>query len=243
MKTYRSLWMIVALMLAFSMSSCSSSDKDIDETLIRELDNTKTLFTHEDFKAIYHDYDETTNGTWMIWKTDGILNQISFFTQGVDSAPSPASPKTIEEFFSDFLPLTADNQMVSSGKDYLGDLCYLQYYKGVPVEKGRWRITFLDGVIQGAYGNFVSIGELDVNPSVNLATAKKIVENYIHESVEGESKRFYLSIMSFPEDGKLLPRLVYVYKRQVWEEGDYVYVDAKTGQLLYHLAYFGGAPW
>lgn len=249
---------LILAMPVFGMSSCSSSDEnvdetliqemdssngDVDETLIRGLDNTKPLFTHEDFKAINHDYDETTNGTWMIRKTDGILNEISFFTQGVDPAPSPASPKTVEEFFSDFLPLTTDNQMVFLEKDYREDPHYLQYYKGVLVEKGWWHISFLDGMILGGYGCFVPIGDLDVSPSVNLATAKKIVENYIHESVEGESKSFYLSIMSFPENGKLQPRLVYVYKRQVWEEGEFAYVDAKTGQLLYCLAYEGGAPW
>ena len=96
--------------------------------------------------------------------------------------------------------------------------------------------------MQGGSGNFIPIDNLNVYPAVNYATAKKIIENYIHDSVEGESKRFYLSIMSFPENGELKPRLVYVYKRQVWGEGEFVYVDAQTGRLLYYLGYEGGSP-
>ena len=45
--------------------------------------------------------------------------------------------------------------------------------------------------------------------------------------------------MSFPDK----PRLVYVYKYQVWEEGEFIYLDAQTGRLLYHIGYKGGAPY
>lgn len=223
-----------------ALTGCS--DEDIDYALV--YGNTTPEFTYQDFDAISYDFEETTNGTWKISKVNGIIRNIIFCSQGVDPAPSPAPPKTTEDFFSEFLPVTADNQMVFYDRDYRNDPHYFQFYKGVPVEQGYWHFyLYEDGTIQSASGTFIPIGELDVNPAVNMATAKKIVKNYIHDSIEGEGKRIYLSIMSFPENGELKPRLVYVYKRQVWEEGDFIYVDAQTGQLLYHIAYFGGSPY
>ena len=233
------------LTLAIGKGSCSSSDDNgIDEALICELVDTRPIFTHEDFETVSNKYEETTNGTWKINKVNGVIRQIIFCTEGVDPAPSPSSPKTVEDFFSEFLPVTSDNQMVFYERDYRNDPHYFQYYKGVPVEQGFWNFYFSeDGTMRGVYGCFIPIGELNVNPAVNLSTAKRIVENYIHEPIEGEGKRIYLSVMSFPENGEWKPRLVYVYKRQVWEEGEYVYIDAQTGRLLYHLGYLGGAPY
>jgi hypothetical protein len=132
--------------------------------------------------------------------------------------------------------------MVFYDRDYRNDPHYFQYYKGIPVLEGWWHINYLNNVIAGAYGNFVPIGELDVNPAVNLATAKKIIENYINQSVDGEGKRTLLTIMSFPENGKLKPRLAYVYLRMGNMEGEFVFVDAQTGQLLHHRQYWGGSP-
>jgi hypothetical protein len=241
MKQNKLLILCALLMLAFT--ACSSDDDDIDNALVREVANTEPEFTYKDFEGISQNYEETTNGTWKITKVDGIVRQIIFCVEGVDSAPSPTSPKTTEDFFSEFLPLTADNQMVFYERDYRNDPHYFQYYKGVPVEQGYWHFYFYaDGTMQGAYGYFLPIGELDVKPAFNIATAKRIVENYIHDSAEGEGKRIYLSIMSFPENGELKPRLVYVYKRQIWEEGEFLYIDAKTGRLLYNVGYIGGAP-
>ena len=237
------LMVLVAAFVGSALISCSSDDEDIDDALVSEVANTGPEFTDKDFEGIPQDYEETTNGTWKVTKVNGIVCQIIFCTEGVDPAPSPASPKTTEDFFSEFLPLTVDNQMVFCERDYRNDPHYLQYYKGVPVEQGYWHFYFYeDGTMQGAYGYFLPIGELDVKPAFNITSAKRIVENYIHDSVDGEGKRIYLSIMSFPENGELKPRLVYVYKRQVWEEGEFLYIDAKTGRLLYKVGYKGGVP-
>lgn len=97
--------------------------------------------------------------------------------------------------------------------------------------------------LQRPCGWFEPIDDLDVTPNISEANAKKIVESFRKLSVEGESKRFYLAVMSFPVDGEMVPRLVYVYKYDPWEEHDYVYVDAKTGRLLYHLLYHGDYPY
>lgn len=225
------------------ISSLEDVEKgEVDEGLISRLGNNEPEFSFQDFQTIQQNEEESTNGTWIIRKVNGILSQIIFFTEGLDLAPSPASPQTEEEFLSAFLPVTADNRMEFYDRDYRDDPSYRQFYKGIPVEQGHWHITFLNGMMQGGSGNFIPIDNLNVYPAVNYATAKKIIENYIHDSVEGESKRFYLSIMSFPENGELKPRLVYVYKRQVWGEGEFVYVDAQTGRLLYYLGYEGGSP-
>ena len=246
MKKSYILWMFAVLTLATGMISCGSeeNDGDYDKDLVRKWANTEPAFTYEDFMGISSDSEETTNGTWIVKKVNDILHQIIFFTEGTDLAPSPESPKTTDEFFNEFLPVTSDNQMVFYDRDYRNDPHYLQYYKGIPVLEGWWHISYLNNVMQGAYGNFVPIGELDVNPAVNLATAKKIIENYINQDVDGEEKRTFLTIMSFPESGKLKPRLVYVYERwaNMSMEGEYVFVDAQTGQLLYHLSYGGGNP-
>ena len=239
------LWIGIMLMMVIGMSSCSSDeDNGYDKDLVSKWANTKPAFTINDFMAISSDSEETTNGTWKVRKVNGVIYQITFFTEGTDLAPSPESPKTTDEFFNEFLPVTSDNQMVFYERDYRNDPHYFQYYKGIPVLEGWWHISYLNNVIQGAYGNFVPIGELDVNPAVNLATAKKIVEDYIHQDVDGEGRRTFLTIMSFPENGKLKPRLVYVYGRRanMSMEGEYVFVDAQTGQLLYHLSYWGGNP-
>lgn len=237
---------LCSIELCEGMSGCSSeeNDGDYDKNLVRKWANTEPTFTYEDFMAISSNSEETTNGTWIVKKANGVLHQIIFFTEGTDLAPSPESPKTTEEFFNEFLPVTSDNQMVFYDRDYRNDPHYFQYYKGIPVLEGWWHISYLNNVMQGAYGNFVPIGELDVNPAVNLATAKKIVEDYIHQDVDGEGRRTFLTIMSFPENGKLKPRLVYVYGRRanMSMEGEYVFVDAQTGQLLYHLSYGGGNP-
>ena len=237
-------WMFAVLMLVVGMSGCSSEedDGDYDKNLVRKWANTEPAFSDKDFMAISSDSEETTNGTWIVKKVNGILHQIIFFTEGIDLAPSPESPKTTEEFFNKFLPVTSDNQMVFYERDYRNDPHYFQYYKGIPVLEGWWHISYLNNVIAGAYGNFVPIGELDVNPAVNLATAKKIIENYINQSVDGEGKRTLLTIMSFPENGKLKPRLAYVYLRMANMEGEFVFVDAQTGQLLHHRQYWGGSP-
>lgn len=216
---------------------------EADDGLISRLGDNEPEFELNDFQTIQMNEEKSTNGTWNITKVNGVLSQIFFFNEGIDPAPSPASPQTEEEFFNTFLPVTADNRMNFYDRDYRDDPIYRQFYKGIPVEQGWWHISFLNGIMQGGYGRFIPIDDLNVYPAVNYATAKKIVENRIHDSAEGESKRLYLSIMSFPENGELKPRLVYVYKRQVWEEGEYLYVDAQTGRLLYHIGYEGGAPY
>lgn len=237
--------LVTLVCLGVVMVSCNGDiDEDIDEGMVLAVNGQEPVFTYKDFDAIPQDYEEITNGTWKIKKVNGLVRQVSFCTDGVDAAPSPAPPMTEEEFFKEFMPVTADNQMVFYDRDYRDDPHYLQYYKGVPVEQGFWHFYFHeDGTMHGGDGRFIPIGQLDVNPSVNMATARKIVENFIDGSVEGEGKRIYLSIMSFPENGELKPRLVYVYKRQVWEEGEFIYVDAQTGRVLYKLGYMGGAPY
>ena len=84
---------------------------------------------------------------------------------------------------------------------------------------------------------------LDVTPLVSEENAKRIVESYIKDTVEGEDKSFYLSIMEFPADTTLEPRLVYVYKYDPWEYHNYIYVDAKTGRVLYQITCSGDKPY
>ena len=69
------LWMFALLMMAVGMSGCSSDDDsgDYDKDLVRKWANTEPAFTYEDFMAISSDSEETTNGTWIVKKANGIL--------------------------------------------------------------------------------------------------------------------------------------------------------------------------
>ena len=46
-----------------------------------------------------------------------------------------------------------------------------------------------------------------------------------------------------PVGGIMVPRLVWAYKHDEWEYHDYVYVDAKTGRLLYRITCIGDYPY
>jgi hypothetical protein len=226
------------LMACGNMDDASLVQDDFDPAL---LEQTEPEFSNYDFEEIENNYEFVvdTVGTWKISRVNGVIIRIRY---GYPS--SPAAHETPEAFFNECLPLTADNQMIKDPEKYRTHTVYRLYYKGLPVEKCTWFVDFKnDGTMYNISGWFEPINNLDVTPNISEANAKKIVENYRKVSVEGENKRFYLAVMSFPVNGEMVPRLVYVYKYDPWEEHDYVYVDAKTGRLLYHLPYHGDYPY
>lgn len=210
------------------------SQDTIDPAL---LEQTTPEFTYSDFDVIENQYEVTTsvNGTWTIKKVNGMITSIDYGQQ-----PSPAAHQSPEAFFDEYLPLTNDDEMVRDTEwNNPPVISYRHFYKGLHVEKSNWGFYYNDNRIYRVVGFFYPTNHLDVIPAISEENAKKIVENYIKESVEGKDKCFYLAIMSFPAVTTLLPRLVYVYKHDLWGEHNYVYVDAKTGRLLYHLQYHG----
>lgn len=238
MKTKTFIGMAVMLLALISMTACNNDNDPVDNPLEDEFDpalleQTAPEFTSSDFRDDLYVWTTSTNGTWVIHKLNGIVGDINYGWE-----PSPEPPHTAEDFFKDNLPLTADDEMK---KDRLYG--YRQYYKGIPVERGTWGFSFNGDVIYSAVGHFSVIHNLDVTPLISEENAKRIVESYIKDSVEGEDKCFYLSIMEFPAETTLEPRLVYVYKYDPWEYHNYVYVDAKTGRLLYQITCSGDKPY
>ena len=212
------------------------SQDEIDPELLQQ---TTPVYSYIDFDYIEGHYERTTttNGTWEITMLNGMLNQIIY-----GSSPSPDPPHSPEDFFKDNLSLTEDNVMIMD-RWQSGALVYKQYYKGLRVERGIWVFCYAGDEIHRTFGHFVPINYLDIVPLISEENAKKIVENYIKESVEGKDKYFYLAIMEFPGEQTLVPYLVYVYKYDPWGEHNYVYVDAKTGYLLYEIRNHGAKPY
>lgn len=236
--------LFMMLMALVSMTACSDKDDPVDDSVPNEIDpalleQTTTEFSYSDFEAEnLYIKTTTTNGTWVIHKLNGIVSEIYYGLQ-----PSPESPHSPEEFFKDNLPLSADDEMKRDGW-YTGILMYRQFYKGIPVEQGTWNFRLYGDMMDWAFGHFAVINNLDVVPLISEDNAKRIVASYIKDSVEGEDKQFYLAIMEFPAETTWKPRLVYAYKHDdPWERHNYVYVDAKTGRLLYQLSCFGDKPY
>jgi hypothetical protein len=225
-------------LLLLAIVGCTT---DTDNAVIpeegTELEQTTTEFTKSDVEAgKYYNWTSSYIGTWYIQKMNGLIGQINY-----GNNPNPEPPKSPEEFFKDNMPMTNDDEMKEDGWLYNGTvLLYRQYYKGIPVEQGTMSFWFSNNMIRMAAGHFVVIDNLDVIPLISEVVAKKIVENFIKDSVEGEYKRFYLAIMEFPNGETLIPRLVYVYKHDLSDWHNYVYVDAKSGRLLYQRIYSNG---
>lgn len=239
----KKIYLIVSFMFLVSagiiLIACSSDDDSLDDPVLNEIDpalleQTTTEFSYSDFEAENLYIRSTiTNGTWVIHKLNGIVSEIYYGLQ-----PSPESPHSPEDFFKDNLPLSADDKMIKQG-----EFIYRQYYKDIPVERGKWEFSFSGDVVSLASGHFVVINNLDVVPLISEENAKRIVASYIKDSVEGEDKQFYLAVMEFPAETTWEPRLVYVYKHDPWERHNYVYIDAKTGRLLYQITCFGDKPY
>ena len=182
------------LMALVCMTACSDNDDPVDDPVQNEIDpalleQTTTEFSYSDFEAEnLLIWTTATNGTWVINKLNGIVSEIYYGLQ-----PSPESPHSPEEFFKDNLPLSADDEMIKQG-----EFIYRQYYKDIPVERGKWEFSFSGNVVSLASGHFVVINNLDVVPLISEDNAKRIVASYIKDSVEGEDKQFYLAIMEFP---------------------------------------------
>jgi hypothetical protein len=211
----------------------------IDPALFEQ---TTTEFTRRDFEAEgLFVWTESTVGTWTVRKLNGVVSYVDY-----GLTPSPEPPKTAEEFFSTYLP-EIDEYYDKGSSDYhmreetwQNRTIYRQYYGGFPVEQATWEFEYNDGVMRRASGHFVVIRNL-VTPSISWEDAMKIVENYIQKPVDDH--HFYAAIMEFPVGGVLVPRMVYVYKYDTSDFHDYIYVDAKTGRLLYRITCTGDYPY
>ena len=243
----KKVYLIVSIMFLVStgiiLTACSRDDDSLDDPVLNEIDpslleQTTTEYSYSDFEAEnLHIRTTATNGTWVINKLNGIVSEIYYGLQ-----PSPEPPHGPEDFFKDNLPLSADDEMKRDGW-YSGILMYRQFYKGIPVEQCTWNFRLNGDMMDWAFGRFAVINSLDVVPLISEDYAKRIVASYIKDSVEGEDKQFYLAVMEFPAETTWEPRLVYVYKHDPWERHNYVYVDAKTGRLLYQILFSGDKPY
>ena len=116
-----------------------------------------------------------------------------------------------------------------------------QYFKGIPVEYGTYTLHALKGTLQSANGEFIRINPaMDITPSINEASALSSAmnrigaESYMWENGNDTKPAGDLVIVkNYLGDGQ--PRLAYkfnVYAAQPISR-DFVYVDAKTGDILH----------
>lgn len=205
------------------------------------LEQTEPEFSNEEYNpiAVHYDWSETTNGTWTIATATNAVGIVMHIKYG--SNPSPEPPHSAEEFFKQNLPLTNLDEFRKDKDDYGDYQLYRQYYKYEPLEMCTWLIKFDGNRISEAYGRFLPIKNLVVQARVSWRDAKKIVENYLQEPIDG--MLLNPAIMEFPDGEGTAPRMVYVYKKHDNDKYDYVYVDAKTGRLLYHLKTAGDKPY
>lgn len=212
----------------------------IDPALFEQ---TTTEFTANDFEAKdLFVWTVSTVGTWTVRKLNGVVSHVDY-----GLTPSPEPPKTAEEFFSTYLPLIDEyyggyyDPYYMKKDTWQNRTIYRQYYAGIPVEQATWEFEYNGGVMRQASGHFVVIDDIPVTASISWEDAKKIVENYIHKPVDGMC--IDIALMEFPVGGIMVPRLVWAYKHDEWEYHDYVYVDAKTGRLLYRITCKGDYPY
>src|SRR6056297_3307649 len=86
---------------------------------------------------------------------------------------------------------------------------YKQYFRGIAVKSGEFVLRWKDGVITGANGNYIRIGQLDTQPSIEIDKAVQIwsshlqippdqIEKYEHELVIVDTYQFTDTIETHP---------------------------------------------
>lgn len=221
-----------------------NGDCKLDDVTLRdkggfyELETTEFTASNFEAKDLFV-WTVSTVGTWTVRKLNGVVSHVDY-----GLTPSPEPPKTAEEFFSTYLPLIDEyyggyyDPYYMKKDTWQNRTIYRQYYGGIPVEQATWEFEYNGGVMRQASGHFVVIDDIPVTASISWEDAKKIVENYI---VDGMC--IDIALMEFPVGGIMVPRLVWAYKHDEWEYHDYVYVDAKTGRLLYRITCKGDYPY
>ena len=154
---------------------------------------------------------------------------------------------------------TADDfQILKSEQDKLGYLheTYQQYYKGVKVQFGEYKVHSKNGIIEIANGNFYKIGNPTIKASIDEKSALIKVLAYVGAKIykwQIPEEEKYLKALNQNELASYYPkaeliivenilkkdnsfRLAYkfdIYAHQPISRA-YIYVDANTGEILYY---------
>ncbi|HFA51111.1 MAG TPA: T9SS type A sorting domain-containing protein [Bacteroidetes bacterium] len=150
--------------------------------------------------------------------------------------------------FNSFIEMSANDKMqpVKQYDDHLGfhHEKYQQYYKGIEVAGATYTVHSKDGLVKSMSGQFMTIGDLDVQPSLsgksalNAAKAHVNASRYAWESgntlgLTMEEPQGQLVVVADPQ-AKQAPRLAYKFDIYAAEPlyRAYVFVDAHTGEFI-----------
>ena len=164
--------------LMLGMIGCSSSDDD--DLLYGDFPEEKPFYASDDYA-----YNSECNIGY------------SFYNDIYDPIEKLyTAPHSIEELNGTFFDLGNDYEWrldsirdIPEWKGFMRDLeYYSEYYKGVPVYRSRLECVFLS-TSQGRWmanftGAFITIHDLDVNPTLTPAQAMQIFSEYQQASVE-----------------------------------------------------------
>ncbi len=153
-------------------------------------------------------------------------------------------PTTAAELFSQYMGLSPDDYLLYYKEENtwmtnpLTVERYQQLYRGVTVYEGCYVVRFQNGSVTDANGCYIKVENLDITPSFDEQTAKKIYAKYLNVLVDRVGTRQNddaLMIAEFPVkkgSSEWAPRLVYcLHDREMNDEGS-CFIDAHTGRIL-----------
>ena len=187
----------------------------------------------------YADNDQTTteeNGVKITRDAFGGIKWIIF--------SNDIRPTTAAELFSQYMGLSPDDYQLYYKEENtwmtnpLTVERYQQLYRGVTVYEGCYVVRFQNGSVTDANGCYIKVENLDITPSFDEQTAKKIYAKYLNVPIDrvgtGQNEDA-LMIAEFPVkkgSTEWAPRLVYrLNDRYINDEGS-CFIDAHTGRIL-----------
>ncbi|RRQ45214.1 M4 family metallopeptidase [Chryseobacterium sp. SC28] len=180
-----------------------------------------------------------------------LINFIETKVKADDKSVNAFLKKQFEESDIEFKQITFNDNKNNTASEK-----YQQYYKGIKVEFGVQNIVSEDGFLKVANGNFISIKNLSIIPTISEGEALKFALNeigakeYMWKNTESEKllkKEENNEMISYFPKGELviieknlfsknpIPRLAYkfdIYAKYPISR-NYVYVDAQNGEILF----------
>ena len=207
----------------------------------------------------------------IIFSTSGLFAQdVEKMITGDDGSPSfikfkvgakSLSQGNAKQVLTKYLPVKENDDLkrVSLENDNIAFTHekYQQYYKGIKVEGGTYKVHSKNGMIESINGNFKSIkSDLNISPGISEKQALKKAlayvgaKTYMWENPENEkfaqetekSKTYYPkgelvivnNSMATKNTGEYIP--VLAYKFNIYAENPvsraYIYVDAHKGKIV-----------
>jgi bacillolysin len=178
---------------------------------------------------------------------EGTVSYIKF-----DTKSNPALLKNSREILRDKLNLNPDDEyrLLLDTTDQLGihHNYYLQYYRGIPVEKATYAIHARNGIIESINGDFAKINLAEFKNIIDTGLALQSALNFIHakkyaweeaEAVPNLRKEKPKAEMVIVKGYMTKPFRYYrTYKFLISAVlpfiQEYVYIDVETGNVVNH---------